>query len=478
MLRLLIFMAMVALLAWGVVWVADNPGEVAFTWQGWHVETSAGVAVSAVAAFAIVVAAVYRFWLFITRAPGRLGGALKERRRNKGYRALTQGMVAVAAGDGVEANKQVVKADGLLGAPALTMLLKAQAAQLNGDEAAAEVFFIAMLENEETEFLGLRGLLNQAMKAGDDGRALELAHRARALKPKSGWLDDVLFELEGRTGSWHLATETLKRLDKHSELNEAARTRRRAVVAYGRSLEAGAEGDDIRAQKWVQKAYSLDPTLVPAAIRLAEIAAAAGRGRKARATVERTWAISPHPGLLAPLFAGLDAVDGLKRVSAAERLAKINPDHPESHMAIATAALQARLWGQARTHLERAIELGLTTRRVYATMATLVGQQAPSQQAGGQEVARRDAGEYAGFNANASSERVASWLQMAANAPADPAWVCDHCGGVQALWTPLCPKCHGLDCQSWRSPPGIHAIAGPEGPPENHDAIDAKGGQD
>ena len=34
MIRVLLFLALVALLAFGVVWFADRPGEVAITWQG------------------------------------------------------------------------------------------------------------------------------------------------------------------------------------------------------------------------------------------------------------------------------------------------------------------------------------------------------------------------------------------------------------------------------------------------------------
>ena len=64
------------------------------------------------------------------------------------------------------AQRQAKKADVLLNEPPLTMLLSAQAAQLDGDEQAAEGYFRAMLEREETRFLGLRGLITQAIKRG------------------------------------------------------------------------------------------------------------------------------------------------------------------------------------------------------------------------------------------------------------------------------------------------------------------------
>ena len=50
MIRVLLFLALVAVLALGVVWMADRPGDVAIVWQGYRIETSVMVAVVAVAA--------------------------------------------------------------------------------------------------------------------------------------------------------------------------------------------------------------------------------------------------------------------------------------------------------------------------------------------------------------------------------------------------------------------------------------------
>jgi HemY protein len=44
MIRVLLFLALVALVALGAVWIADRPGDIAITWQGWRIETSVMVA--------------------------------------------------------------------------------------------------------------------------------------------------------------------------------------------------------------------------------------------------------------------------------------------------------------------------------------------------------------------------------------------------------------------------------------------------
>ncbi|MCR4376769.1 MAG: heme biosynthesis protein HemY [Rhodospirillales bacterium] len=434
MARLFLFFVVALALAWGVVWVADHPGQMSLVWGGWRIDTSAGVLGVALIVFAVTAALLYRFWLFLTRAPGRIGMAFKERRSQKGYKALTKGMVAVAAGDAEEAKRQVGKADSLLNEPPLTLLLKAQAAQLNGDEGAAETFFTLMLDDAEMEFLGLRGLLNQAMKRGDDKTALELARRAQGLNGKSAWLAETVFQLEARAGSWLGADEALKKVGKLTDFSAREVNHRRAVALLGQSVEAHKKGNTQDAIKLAQKALNEDPALVVASAHLARLLMAGDNARKAKDVIEKAWALAPHPDLLALYFDAAKATDGLKKVTAAQALLSLKSSSPYSHIAMAAAALEAQLWGQARTHLEAVLEssggqAGGPLRTAMTLMARLE---------------EEDCGDK-------DASRV--WLARAAVAPADPAWLCGHCGHVDTQWTPHCPKCKTFDALAWANPP-------------------------
>lgn len=432
MLRLILFLIVAVTLAWGAVWLADHPGQMSLEWGGWRVDTSAGLLGGAVLLFAVGVALLYRVWLFLTRAPGRIGQALKERRSQKGYKALTKGMVAVAAGDAEEAKRQVGKADGLLGEPPLTLLLKAQAAQLNGDENAAEAFFTDMLDDPEMEFLGLRGLLNQAMKRGDDAAALELAHRAQALNPKSTWLADTSFQLEARSGSWVKAGKALKRV---GGLTKQDACHRLAVALLGQSVDAQKAGDAKAALKLAQKAVNEDPAFLPASLHLGRLLIENGNTRKAKGMIENAWGLEQHPELAALYFEATKAVDGLKKVAAAEKLLTLKPSATDGHIVMAMAAIEAQLWGKARTHLETAMHAGHATRTVMTLMARLEAEN------------------------RGDKDAVQAWLSKAAAAPADPAWICGHCGHVDVHWAPHCPKCQTFDSLSWATPPSAQTTA-------------------
>ena len=140
MVRALVFFTVLGLVVWGAVSLSDQPGSVTLEWGGYRVDTSFALLLGMVALIAAVTALLYRLWIFLRRAPGQMKWAWRAKRRQRGYQALTRGMVAVAAGDADEARRQVKRADVLLNEPPLTMLVSAQAAQMNGDEQAAGKF--------------------------------------------------------------------------------------------------------------------------------------------------------------------------------------------------------------------------------------------------------------------------------------------------------------------------------------------------
>ena len=59
MIRVVLFLVVLALIATGFVWFADRPGDVVVTWMGYHVETSLMVAALALAASKVKLPAVW-----------------------------------------------------------------------------------------------------------------------------------------------------------------------------------------------------------------------------------------------------------------------------------------------------------------------------------------------------------------------------------------------------------------------------------
>jgi HemY protein len=238
MFRALWFIFILAVLATTAMWLADNPGQASVVWHGYVIKTSAAVLVSTIAVITVLSALMYRFWIFIRGFPAGISGLLGEGRRRRGYLALSRGMVAVAAGDPGEARRQAGWADDLLEEPSLTMLLSAQSAQLSGDEKSARKFFAQMLENPDTEFLGLRGLLNQATRNDDRYEALKWVRRAYQLKPENDWVARTMFDLASRAGLWQEADGALAVAVRKKQVDALEARHYRAVINHQLSMEA------------------------------------------------------------------------------------------------------------------------------------------------------------------------------------------------------------------------------------------------
>lgn len=430
MIRALWFLIVLAAIAWGAALIADSPGAVTLDWLGYRIETSTAVLVAVVLIFSIILMLVYRVWIAVRRAPRRLVEARRERRQRRGYRALTQGMVAVAAGDAVEARRQARRAEALLSEPPLTMLLSAQAAQLSGDNQAAGKFFDAMSEQPETKYLGVRGKLNQAMEKGDSDGALALAEQARDLKPKTDLAAATLLELQLKKGEWAEAEETVRKSVRDKHIDAEVGKRRRAVLLYQQSIEAEDEGRRDDALQMVRKANNYAPSFVPAAARVARLLAGAGKRRRAIAIIEETWVSNPHPHLVNVLEEIGEGTSAEEKLRMVERLVRYNADHEETHIGVARLAISAGRWQEAREHLE-ALAADHPSARVCRYMAEIEDAE------GGDPAAAHE------------------WLKRASDADPDSAWLCDHCGNVVAEWEPVCGRCENFDSFAWNTPPRV-----------------------
>ncbi len=419
------------------VYFADNPGQVEIAWQGWLIETSVGVLVAAVALLVLLASLLALLATGLRRTPAALRRRRAENRRRAGEMALTQGLVALAAADAAAARQHAERARTLLGEVPVVLLLAAEAASRQGDVDAARRAYSVLLDRRGTEFLGLRGLIGQALRVGDDGAALPLAERARALRPDVPWLAENVLQLQARAGNWQAALDTLVTATRRRALPAGVARHGRGVVLYELSRSAERAGDLRRASALAMQAQQFAPDLAPAACHNARLLLARGRKRAAARAVERAWQTAPHPKLAKLYLEARGTVEPLAAAASLQRLAAHNPDAIESQLAIGEAALAARLWGEARRHLTLAAEASTTapSRRLCLLLARL-----EESEAGEPKAARE-------------------WLDRAIVAPRDPNYTCRRCGMAPSRWHSVCPGCGGFDTLAWHAPEEQSAIA-------------------
>jgi HemY protein len=410
--RLALFLALTGLLVAGAVWLADRPGEVTIHWQGWRVDTTVPVLLAAILALMALISFVLRLLRGLLGGPARLLSGWRSRRTKDGYLALAHGMAAVAAGQGKQALKLAKKADRLLKDPGLTGLLGAQAAQLAGDRDGLRPRYLALSERPETAFIGFKGLMELELADGNPDAAKEAGAKALAINPKSAELAQALARLYLESAQWDEAAKAAAQLEP-----DQGGARLLALAAYGRALTSHLLDDAVTAAKH-------DLSLAPAVALAARLYLGAGKPAKGEDLVLKAFARSAHPQLVeAWAELGLGASD-LAQVKRMERLVKTNTAAPEGHVALAEAALKARLWGEARHHLE--IAHGLRpSHRVLELLARLERQERKDEAA------------------------ATGWLAQAPLAKPDPTWVCSDCGHRTDAFAVTCPACGRAAVLDW-----------------------------
>lgn len=427
MIRLIAWIILVFALAAGAAWLAGHPGHITLDWGGWRVETSLAVATLGVAVLVAIGTLIFRLWQWIRRGPQRLNHSRAAGRQRRGYLALTRGLVAIAAGDEADARRYAAATGKLLDSPPLTLLLTAQAAQMSGNEKAAAQAYTAMLDRPETEFLGLRGLIVQALRRHDRGAALDLTRRAAALRPTAGWVMRELVALESAAGQPDAARAAIARGLKQKALSAAEAQRYRAILAYEDAVAAESHGQAETARKQAVTAAGLAPALTPAVVLAARLLAAAGKPRKAAGLLTTAWAQAPHPELVDAYLALYADAKPAGRLARVQELVAHHPDQPAGRLALARELIGAGDLPAARQQLDALL------------------QQKPSPQAA-QLMAEVEEAQYGDTHA------ARSWLLRAAALPPDPAWCCKACGAATPTWNSRCAACGAFDQLQWKSP--------------------------
>jgi HemY protein len=430
MMRFFSFIIQIAAVVAVAIWLADRPGSAHIVWHDTVIETSAAFLALCVLGIAYIIHMLFRLWHFLRHGPVHWRLRRRLAKMQKGQDQLTQGLIAIASGNAAEAGRLAVASRKNTGngktSSVPSLWLQAQAAQLAGDHRAAREIFRTLAADSEAAILGYRGLITEA-KRGDDWTEVDrLMAELHGKKPATPWLSLIRMESAARRQQWDEAEQALSHASAARLMDSEGGRRTRAALRVASSRNAAASGDITTALHAAEQAARQAPDWLPAIINLAEVLSRSAHKRAAARVIERAWKARPHPQLAQIVRRqAQDSLDALRQI---EHLCRHNLHMTESRAALAETALAADIWGEARRHLTASAAEGTATRNIYKMLARLE---------------RRQHGD---------ERTAASWLMKATEAPADPAWLCNNCGGAHDLWQPVCGHCGAFNAVEWQIP--------------------------
>lgn len=432
--KILLFVALVVALAFGVQALLGMSGEVIVRFAGEERVLSPLLVLIGLLALMLVLYVVFKLaglliatLKFINGDDTAIGRYFDRNRERRGYEALSDSLIALASGEAREASAKAQKAEKYLQRPELTTLLLAQSAEAAGDKPRALEAWKTLVKHDKTRFVGVRGLMQQKLDEGDTATAMKLAEKAFALKPRHVETQDTLLRLQARDENWDGARRVLSAKLKSGALPKDVYKRREAVLSLADARAQLAIGGTDKARAEALEANRLSPELVPAAVLAARMHIESGEKRRAAKVVKAAWLKTQHPDLAA-VFADIEPTEAPDaRIRRFQALLKIVPSAPEARMLETELQLAAEDFPAARRALGKLYETHPSARALSMMAAIERGE-------------------------GASEAVVRGWLAKALGASRGPQWVCDNCGTVHAAWVPVCTSCEAFDSLAWVSP--------------------------
>lgn len=425
MLFLLFFLILLTLVSAGLVWLLETPGSVMIVWLGYEISLTIPALIFITTASIALVAILAYFFSWLIHSKYRV----RTRRMKRAINSLSDGFVALAQQQPAAAIRHARKAEHLSGETPLSMMLNAYGLQQQGQHHKALPLFEKMLENSNTEMLGLKGLLQDAYERNDYAKALELALE-RYKKHKAPSLERIIMMLFKRTSQWDEGLRFLsaikpnpwQRIVSPDSMN--AIKDEQALLLFMKAMERKEKDDAGSVLPTLKEALNLRPTFIPLVVETIEQYKAADNLSAARKLLKQTWKKLPHPDL-SRLFFDLYAKETpKKRLSYAEKIANSYAHHVESYLLVARAALDAEDISKARNFIKLAIARK-PEQRLYDVWIEIENQEPDNSDA--VEAVR---------------------LEQAAAVP-NASWQCSNCHAKQIAWQLVCSQCDQVDSIEW-----------------------------
>lgn len=325
----------------------SDPGMVQIHFQGWTMETSVLVLLLGILLIWVLVWAAIRIW----KMPAETARKMKEQRS---LRQLEKGLLALTEGDWQTAERALEKSASSHGRTTARYLAAAEAADGQDASDRAEYYLEqADTRNSKQKFLVELTRARILMANGEFEDARPVLEDLQQRQRKHPQVLEMLSRCYTELGEWEPLVKLLPIMLKTKMLDTekaAALKQQAAIVELQHSKDVDGLQADWRAlPKNMQRDAEIVRTFAERAI---ELEAPGLTEEVVRNALKREWDSS----LLAAYGVPGDD-DASKRLRQCEKWLQTYPEDPWLHLTLGRLCAREELWGKAREHLVRSLEI-------------------------------------------------------------------------------------------------------------------------
>jgi len=325
----------------------SDPGHVLINFGDWTIETS--VLVLAVALLMLWFAFQFVIWLW--RMPVETARKMREQRA---FKQLEKGLLALTEGDWGGAEKALEKSASMQGRTTAQYLAAAQAAD-SQDAHERREYYLEQADSggSKKRFLVELTRARLLLANGNHEEAQAILQSLYKSHKKHPQVLELLSRCYRESGAWDELQVMLPALRKAGVLNEDQSQDLQEEIA-GNQLKSADNVDALQtAWKQIPKAMRQHAGIVDAfAVGAAKLERADLAEPVISASLKQTW--SPT---LVLRYGDPSADDRSKRLKQCEKWLKQHPDDANLHLALGRLCAAESLWGKAREHMIKSLEL-------------------------------------------------------------------------------------------------------------------------
>jgi len=325
----------------------SDPGLVQVHMFGWTVETSVLVLAIAVLLVWLAASLLMRLW----RLPGETARRVAEQRA---LAQLERGLLALTEGDWRTAERALEKSASTHGKNTGSLLAAAQAAD-GRDEVERADWYLEQAEGGGSKQRFIVALARARILCGNARyeEAMPLLEDLEQRRRRHPQVLKLLAECYRETGDWDGMQRILPALRKSGVVDEARSDDLSLQAAVSKIRQCG-DLESLKAtwQKLNRTMHRMPEVVRVFADRAIELGGPELTEEVLRSSLKREW----NSTLLIP-YGDPGAADTAKRLKQCEKWLRDHPEDAMLHLALGRLCASEDLWGKAREHMIRSLEL-------------------------------------------------------------------------------------------------------------------------
>jgi len=345
--RLLLILALLLLASAMAPLLKSDPGHVLINFGDWTIETSVLVLATAL----IVLWFLVQLALWLWRMPVETARKMREQ---QAFKQLEKGLLALTEGDWKAAEKALEKSASKQGRTTANYLAAAEAADSQNAHDRRE-YYLEQADSGGTKKRFLVELTRARMLLTNGSRAAALPilqdlHKRRKKHPQ---VLELLSRCYRELGNWDQLQALLPALRKAGVLNEEQSEQLQEEVAVNKLHSVSSTEELQSAWKQLPRPMRQHAVIVEAfAVGAAKLNCADLAEPLIVASLNNEW----NPALVLR-YGDPAAEDRIKRVKQCEKWLQKHPGDARLHLALGRLCAGESLWGKAREHMVKSLEL-------------------------------------------------------------------------------------------------------------------------